>query len=417
MRKGVSLLEKMFIISPPVYRFMRDFNIRDFLAMQGFELNEELANYEISEDEEHRYGKLMNELVKNGELTKDIVLPFLVDQSRYSVLRNIFLHFISYEDEILDPNNILKNLKKLSHIDEAFGDLVNCKYLGPINTNSYEKELIYLNTEETGGVIEKLHIVLRKPLKLYDGTETVDNYAFEVDFRKGMLIAKVKNWEQESQQNLTKNIEYFTEEIKKSLNLRIINTDHDIQKVLKSMLNDLTSKVLNKVFMEVNEKLDGLVEKEVDKWSKKLLGEPLPLPAKELIDIKNNILNNFYKLYRLSIEDGQAIEDLHEKYGVEAYPRIVRFMDETIGEGKASSSDPTESLLDTSLYYDIRTRLESSKSLRHVTVYWLTCHQKSHFGTTLHNDRRNEFKINIKPHTYTKEMLEYVLRKIERYIE
>ncbi|MFQ3544227.1 hypothetical protein Q7A53_09070 [Halobacillus rhizosphaerae] len=410
-------MEKMFIISPPVYRFMRDFNIRDFLAMQGFELNEELANYEISEDEEHRYGKLMNELVKNGELTKDIVLPFLVDQSRYSVLRNIFLHFISYEDEILDPNNILKNLKKLSHIDEAFGDLVNCKYLGPINTNSYEKELIYLNTEETGGVIEKLHIVLRKPLKLYDGTETVDNYAFEVDFRKGMLIAKVKNWEQESQQNLTKNIEYFTEEIKKSLNLRIINTDHDIQKVLKSMLNDLTSKVLNKVFMEVNEKLDGLVEKEVDKWSKKLLGEPLPLPAKELIDIKNNILNNFYKLYRLSIEDGQAIEDLHEKYGVEAYPRIVRFMDETIGEGKASSSDPTESLLDTSLYYDIRTRLESSKSLRHVTVYWLTCHQKSHFGTTLHNDRRNEFKINIKPHTYTKEMLEYVLRKIERYIE
>ncbi|MEA4826656.1 MAG: hypothetical protein VB130_08500 [Clostridium sp.] len=57
-----------------------------------------------------------------------------------------------------------------------------------------------------------------------------------------------------------------------------------------------------------------------------------------------------------------------------------------MGEEKARSSDPMESVLDTSVFYDIKAGLDKEKNIKNTIIYWIKCKDKKNFGTAIHVD-------------------------------
>lgn len=406
-----------FFITDQVFKSIRYKDVRDFMKSKGIDVEERIRSLGINKDNNYEYPQLLNSLLRTGAVSKDEAISFLVDQTRYGQLRNIYIDFLSFDTDLSNEDVLTSKLRNLSNIDEEFGKLNQPEKIGPINTNIQENsELVYLNVERNNGIIKKIYITLRKKLS-NNSHEWADHYSFEVDLSKRMLVSKARNWDQKTDNSydLKGNLNNFKDQIISALDLKTIQTNTDIQRLMLNILNDITLKVLQPTMDDVDEKLREDATLKVREWLGEIVDDPDSYPSQEVSNIIDNVLNNFYQVDRLMTSGVEKVSELNEKYGVCAYPRVVRFLDESIGEARAKSSDSKESLLETGLYFDIRTRLGSSKSLKYITVYWLTCSNSKHFGVTIHNDVRSELRMNFLPHTYDKEMLEYVLQKIEDY--
>ncbi|PAF15375.1 hypothetical protein, partial [Terribacillus saccharophilus] len=152
----------------------------------------------------------------------------------------------------------------------------------------------------------------------------LDHYSFEIDFDKGLLICKSKNWQTETTGNYDPkhNIEVLTNSIRIALNLVFKNNDTRIQKLMINIIDDITSKVLKPTIDYVDEKLKTEVHEETKKWVEGISDSKKSLPQKEFNNVVDNILNNFYQIRRVNLTKSEKISDLHNKYQVCAYPRV-----------------------------------------------------------------------------------------------
>jgi hypothetical protein len=67
------------------------------------------------------------------------------------------------------------------------------------------------------------------------------------------------------------------------------------------------------------------------------------------------------------------------------------------------------SVLDTSVFYDMKARLDKEKNIKNTIIYWLGCKGENHLGTAIHVNNQNRFKIVFYPKYYNKGMCDYVL--------
>ncbi len=407
-------------IDAKIHKYLYPYSIKRFLESEFGSLLPYIEMYEIKSDD-YIFSKLLDSMIYHKELSDFKVDKFLIDELNYGRLRNVFVSFIRSTRHLEIEENIIENIKKL----------VNKGYLNAekVNKSSFvynirkgmekgKKELVWFCIDKDEEEIPiNVRFLLAEGINNFNKGELNNYIGVEINLKYNLLVIKLRNWGDNS--GITYNLDELhrkvQDEIKKTFNLIIPHLSATAQNLVYNMVNDLSYNVLNQTINKVNEKLKPVVRPSLNKWSEKLLNDGGLLPEAEFEILEENILNNYYRISMQSEYGNLKVGDLKDKFGVKGYPRYVSFKDDTIGEGRAKSPDPKESLLDTSIYYDIKARLDQAQLIRLATIYWIDSPYNQHFGTTFYTDVQERFKFVVLPNFFNKEMNDYVLRQIDRY--
>lgn len=232
-----------------------------------------------------------------------------------------------------------------------------------------------------------------------------------------MLVIKLRDWNNRRDDDTTMDSLHriIQNLMRRVFNLSIPLLTATTRNIVYNMVNDLSSTVLNKAINKVDSLIKDDNDEQIKEWTNDVLGEGVSLPPAEFDVINRSLLNNFYKMYMQNEVDRLDSRSLKEKYKVNGYTRYVKFVDDTISEGRAKSPDPKEPLLDTSIYYDIKARLDQAKQIKMSTIYWIDAPGYESLGTTFYTDRQERFKFVVLVNFFNKEICDYVLRQIDKY--
>lgn len=409
------------LISPKIHRYLYPFSIRRFLV-QHFENVKELAKgYDLDLDDNMVYSHLLDAIIKDRSLEESEIDKFLIRELNYGRNKNVFVSFIQGTSHLEDERDVYEFINSLETKGYENAELVDKHpFVRDLRSgiSNGQKKLIYFNVEKSDLFsVRNIEILLAKGVIDNNGEECNYYIGVEINLDLGMLIIKLRSWDDSTEESfgLDKLHKRIKAKISSAMKLSILPLTVTSQKIVYSMINDLSHKVLEKSMDLVNEKIGNDVELNINSWTESILSEDIKLPPKEVNVISHSILNNFYRLYVQNEIDSLSGNSLKEKFNVDGYARYIKFMDDTIGEGRAKSSDPAESLLDTSIYYDVKARLDQAKQIKLATVYWLNIAGYDKVGTTFYTDHQERFKFIVLINFFDKEICNYVLQKINEY--
>lgn len=275
-----------------------------------------------------------------------------------------------------------------------------------------EKKLLYVSiNKDENGELKFINLLLGECIRNPDnGTESNNYYPVIIDINDKMLIIRAKNWGKEFEDTaVDKSYKKIVGIIRSVFSLRLHQMTVIAQTTAYSLISNLVNSVVEEPMKMVNDKLFYSVDKQVKMWAQDILSKSNNLTPSDVNVLVQVILNNYCKYYMVRELKAVKVKDFKEKYGVEGYPRYIRFIDDTVGEGRAKSADSKESLLETSLFYDIKARLDQAKSIKLMQIYWTTCPVNDWFGISIKTDIQGCLKVTFLPHHYNKEMYEYVV--------
>ena len=414
-------IETAFSISPQVQRGLYPFAVQKFLQKQlsDFKQFEEQENINRSVD--LYYSRLLDRAIEKNLITKGQAEKFLIDELNFGRLRNLYIYLLQDTSHLEDIEEVKKSINALSrfyNVDKTFNGFPFIYNLNA-KTERGDTGLVHADIElDEDGKVSNILLLFSKGI-FADGQEMNYYTGIEINVELKMLIIKLRDkldeWNYEAKMHKVQLL--FKQNIANCFSLSTPLATSRIQKLIYAMTSDLTNKVLTPVTSKVNEVLETSVTQQISNWNQAILEDSVEITQADYEGVKNAILNNYYRLYMQNIVGKIDSKDLVEKYKVSGYLRTVKFVDDTIGEGKAKSSDSKESLLDTSIYYDIKTRLDQSKTIKFSTIYWVDIpNTKERVGTTFHIEPSGRFRCNMLPNYFNKEMCDYVLRKIAKYL-
>ncbi len=410
------------MISPKVHRYLYQYSIGRLLEENKIDnIGELIEDIKLDKTNPLFYSHLLDALISRGEIDEHKVNDFLIKELNYGRAKNVYVSFLNNVTHLRNEDNVYKYVRALRGKGYKNSEGVEThpyisNLMGGIHKG--DKELIFFDIEkDEENNIKNIKLLLGECVKKIDGDECNNYFGIEINLELKMLIIKMRNWENQIEYNygLDTKHDMIKKRIKSAFNLVIPPSTSTMQSLMYNMINDLSSKVLNETFEHVNEKIEESVEEKIKFWSKKISNSEIELPKADLDVIKRTILNNFYKMYMHNEVEKLHINNLKETFKVNGYPRYVKFVDDTISEGRARSSDPEESLLDTSIYYDIKARLDQSKHIRLTTIYWINFPGYNRIGTTFYTESQERFKFIALPNYFSEEMCNYVLRQIDKY--
>ncbi|AQX56626.1 hypothetical protein [Priestia flexa] len=414
-------LNAKYLISPKVHRSLYQYSIKRFLEDTIEDLPSKIEKYEVNMNDELNYSRLLDKLIVKGDIDNKRVDEFLLNDLNYGRMKNVYISFIYDVTGLKDEKNVIRYVKLLRNKGYLNADAVSSSpFIGNLRrgTPLGEEELTYFDIEKNNsGEVNNIRLLLSKGINDNAGTEYNNYIGVEINLEYSMLVIKIRNWENNSEQNygidtLHKRIQ---DDVKNVFHLSIPLATATTQQLVYNMVNELSGKVLNQAIEKVDENLQTVVDKQVKEWSEIILSEDVIIPPSDLDVIKKSILHNYYRIYMQNEIGVLKVGQLKEKFGVDGYPRYVKFVDDTIGEGRAKSADPKESLLDTSIFYDIKARLDHAKNIRMATVYWIDSPGYDYLGTTFYTDHQERFKFVVLANFFNKEICDYVLRQINKY--
>lgn len=425
VRRGIIMSNTKVVsnmISPKVHRYLYPYAIRKFLGENKIQNTGELIE-EIKLDKTNPifYSQLLDALISRGEIEEYKVNDFLINELNYGRARNVYVSFFNNATHLSNEEEIYKFVRSLEENGYKTAEKVNTHpYVSNLRRGipKGDKELIYFDIEKDGdNYIKNIKLLLGECVIKKDRDECNNYFGIEINLELKMLVIKLRNWENQLESNYS--LDYMHDVIKRRIKsafrLFIPSSTTTMQELMYNMINDLSSKVLRETFEHVNDKIEENVEDEIRSWSKKISNNEIEPPRAELDVIKKTILNNFYKMYMHHEVEELHINTLKETFKVDGYPRYVKFIDDTVSEGRARSSDPDETLLETSIFYDIKARLDQAKHIRLTTIYWINFPGYTRIGTTFYTESLERFKFIALPNYFNEEMCNYVLRQIDKY--
>jgi hypothetical protein len=408
------------LIHPKVHRAIYPYAIKRFLEDNVDELESKITEYNIDISDEYKYSRILDSVVNNNDIDSSLVDNFLINEFNYGRMRNVYVSFISDVSHLKNEDNVIRYLNSLNNKGYKNSEEVTCApFIKNIRKGIQkgEEELIFFDNTKEGEEIKNIRIVFAQSIINEEGNESNNYIAVEINLEHKFLVIKIRNWENNNEQNYSMDTlnKLIQDDIKQAFHLSIPLATSTTQQLVYNMVNELSGKVLNQAVNEVNEKVSELVKSQVVEWSKKILSEEVTLPISDHEVVVQSILNNYYRIYMQNEIGVLKVGKLKEKFEVDGYPRYVKFIDDTIGEGRARSSDPKESLLDTSIFYDIKARLDQAKQIKIATIYWIDSPGYDYLGTSFYTDSQERFKFVVLANFFNKEICDYVLRQISKY--
>lgn len=408
-------------ISPNVHRALYNYSIKRFLEANVDGLSDFISKYEIDIKKDMAYSHLLDALVSNGNINNREVDQFLLNELNYGRARNVYLSFIQEVSHLENEDRIISYVKSLSRKGYKNAEKVE-SYPVVFNLRKGitpgENELINFDIEkDSEGNPLNITLLLGQGV-INNEKEKANNYiGVEINLKYKILVVKLRNWESNNEYNFGLDTMHksIQDDIKNIFNLTIPLLSATSQKLIYNMINELTGKVLNKAIDKVSTTLNDRVNDQLREWTSDILSEGDILPEAEFDVLNELILNNFYRIYMQNEIGVLKVGSLREKFAVNGYPRYVKFTDDTIGEGRARSADPRESLLDTSIFYDIKARLDQSKQIKMATIYWIDSPDYDYLGTTFYTDSPERFKFVVLANFFNKEICDYVLQQVDKY--
>lgn len=405
----------MSIINPKVHRALYNFSIKRFIEEKVEDISQYIVDSNIDVNNELGYSKLLDYLINERVIGNQEIDDFLINELNYGRSRNVFVSFIQETSHLKNNNDIIKFIKKLESKGYKNAELVKDEFfVGDIRRGIPvgEEELVWSCIDKnTSGNPCNIRLLLAKGDIDIEDNEQNYYIGVEINLEYNFLVVKLRNWENQnySLDTLHKSIQ---DDIKKAFNLVIPLLSATSKEIVYNIINDLSTKVLQKAISTVDETLKNKVRESLKEWTDNLLTEEVVLPDAEYDVLTQSILNSYYRIYMQNEYGVIKVKELKNQFGVNGYPRYVKFTDDTIGEARAKSSDPKESLLDTSIYYDVKARLDQAKIINMATVYWIDSPTYEYLGTTFYTDNHERFKFIVLPNFFDKGICDYVLRQI-----
>ncbi|MFR2299522.1 MAG: hypothetical protein ACLS6P_04620 [Clostridium paraputrificum] len=409
------------ILDSTVFRTLHIPNIKLFLKNKSIDIDKKIKEYNIDTSSKAMYLQLINKLLEHNFLNEDDLSEFLINELNYGRAKNMYIEFITDIDEL----NLNEWIKKINFLQlkgyNINGSIANDYYLNGIEKyiDTGEKKLVFAKIDHDNNKVNCIRLLLGEGATLNNAGDKCNNYySIEINLELMIIGIRIINW---GDQLLPK---YAPDKKFRDLFIDIksvflikshANLDYT-QKLVYKLVNDLTGKVLNSTVGYVDSILKQEIEKKVDEWGLEVLKDGKGISKSDKDVICELILNNYYRVRMSKQYKRLTPKILINNFGVQAYPRQVKFIDDTIGEGKAKSSDPIESVLDTSVFYDIKARLDKEKNITNSIIYWIGCINENSFGTAIHVDNHDRFKVVFYPKYYfNKEKCDYVLCQIKKY--
>lgn len=410
-------MQATYVIEPKVHRALYQNAVKKLLVENLEDYSKFLTESGYSIMSDLVDSRLLDKAIDDSLISIDKVNEFLINEINYGLQRNLYIYYLADTTLLEDELYVTKSINSLSRYYSNC-DLVNgfpFVYKISMGTDHGKTELIYADVTKEDSVIKNISLVFSKGIT-YDGAEVNYYIGVEINVELKTMIIKLRGkegYDGPFKININELQNNFKINIINIFNLESINTNLLIQKVIYNMTRDLTDKVLSPTMTVVNSKMASEVQQIITQWNKLIIDEEVELTTKDINSIKESILNNYYRLHMQHVIGKIPNKTLVDKYEVDGYVRTVKFVDDTIGEGKAKSHTKKESLLDTSVYYDIKSRLDDSKVIKYTTIYWINMNDKYEpMGTSFHAESNGRFKCNVLPYYFDKEVFDYVLRKI-----
>lgn len=410
-----------YYVSPQVHRTIYQYSLYKFLKTNISNYDEFIKEANINISNEYYYNKLLDKAIDNSLISSTQVEQFLINELNYGMLKNLYIYVLQDTTHLEDVDNIIlyiKSLNRFYNVSNAFSDF---PFINKINQKSERNktDLVYCNLSyDENNNVSSIYLLFSKGI-LYNSSELNYYVGIEINVKLKLLVVKLRDHldDLDREAKMHKVQDDFKQNMVNCFSLGSTQAAPKIQSLVHNMTFDLTNKVLSPVISKIDAKLDSLINEQLLIWNSAVIDNSVELTPKDTEGVKLSILNNYYRLYMQNVVGKISKKDLIEKYKVSGYLRTVKFVDDTIGEGKAKSSDAKESLLDTSIYYDIKTRLDQSQSIKFSTIYWIDVpNTKVNVGTTFHIEPNGRFKCNMLPNYFNKEMCDYVLQKIAEYL-
>ncbi|MDQ0087614.1 hypothetical protein J2T12_001008 [Paenibacillus anaericanus] len=408
------------MISPQVHRALYRYSIKHFLKKKKINSKKAAEEYGIDLSEELGYSRLLDRLMDEGKVSVGEVDKFLHQEFNYGRMKNVYISKIAPNDKLNIDEYVISCVGGLSNQGYTADHFLisSGNFIGDYKRSIPEgqKVLLYFEIKREGESTKSIHLLFAENAIDPNGHKTINYIPVEIRLDYSFLVIRLRNWgsnENEDNNNLNTMHNLIRAEIVSLFGLRIISNSTSEQKIVFNVLSDLTNSVLNPTISVVNDALKADIENDITKWSEALFDSNI-IPDADREVIVQQVLYAFYKLHLFQSFGGSTITKLIQ-LGIEGYPRYVKFLDDTVGEGRARSSNPKESLLDTSIFYDIKARLDQAKSIRLSTVYWITAPGYKRLGTSFHTFAHNQFKCVILPNFFNEGISEYVLQKVKKY--
>lgn len=409
------------ILDSTVFRSLHKPNIKKFLEEKLIDIDRKIEEYRLDDSSKGLLLELINKLLEHKFLSKEDLNKFLIDELNYGRSKNMYIEFIT-NIESLSYNDWIERINLLEVKDYKIRNKVtNDYYLNDIEKfiDTGEKKLVYSEIEHDDENVKCIRLLLGEGVILRDSSNRCNNYySVEINLELMLVVVRIINWGEEILPKYAPDNKFkeIFSDIKSIFTIRSHARLDFTQKLVYKLVNDLTGKVLDSTTKYVDGILKKDIMQKVESWGRQVLGSGKNIQKSDRDVICELILNNYYRVKMSKDYKRLTPKILMDKFGVQAYPRQVKFFDDTVGEGKARSSKPMESVLDTSVFYDIKARLDKEKNIKNSIIYWIGCKAEKHFGTAIHVDNHNRFKIVFYPKYYfNKEKCDYVLREIKKY--
>ncbi|MEC2073197.1 hypothetical protein [Alkalihalophilus marmarensis] len=408
-------------IAPAVHRSIYNYSVKYFLEKQGKDHVKKAKDLKLQSNDELKYHKILDFYITKDEINRTEVNNFLFEQVNYGRMKNIFIYEIQ---------NI--NFSKVSNFENIIHCINNLKYknantlkekyfVGDLRKGlkQNEKELFCLETfTDSKGHLESIHLLLAKGIKNNQGEDCNHYIPVEIKLKERKVYIRMKNWESSAKFygfKLDEEIKKVVEDLKHSFDFTLQMPIDKTQSIIRRMLRDLTQTVL----MSTQDKVNNLIEEDVRvtirDWAKKTLPTNVTLLEKDYINLEKYILNHFYSLKFKFDHKDLTTNTIQQSFNVPGYPTYVKFTDDTISEARTKSQSTSESLLLTSIYYDLKARLDDANQIRLATVYWTDAPIRKNLGVSYKGDVQNQLNVVVKYNFFNKEIYDHVLQKIRKY--
>ncbi|WP_214736930.1 hypothetical protein [Exiguobacterium sp. s162] len=405
-----------FNVSPLLHRSLYRYSLKNFIENELHDRYEEVKEsyQDIDFEDSLGFSRFLDRCLRDDHISIESFTRFVIEELNYGRQRNMYVSFLMDCSFLNNEALVIEKINDLNLTNEHSVTMLPYSNGLLDGVSPGEKRLIYSDVIKDDTDITSVRLVFGNHI-YHDAAECNNYVAVEINIPLKLLVVKVRNWKDDNEH--TSNTNQLAEEIKirikAAFNLHTPLMTNSSQRLVRRMTMELTESVLKPTRDIVDAKIKSEIHNKSEEWLKSLSNKNFS--TTDLNYLEDAILNNFYRLY-MHNEIGKLSNDqLFEIYNVAGYPVNVKFTDDTIGEARAKSADTSESLLDTSVYYDLKTRLDSSDRLKTVTIYWIDLSSEKHFGTTFNLESQEKLKIVIKPNFFRKELSDYVLRKIELY--
>ncbi|AWB29591.1 hypothetical protein HYH96_07565 [Clostridium botulinum] len=409
------------VVDASVFRALHKPNITRFLESKSISIQNKIEEYRLDNSSKGVLLELINKLLEHNFLIEEDVNTFLIDELNYGRAKNLYMEFITENDKL----NCEQWIERINLL-EAKGYMINDKvtskyYLNNIHKyiDTGEKKLIYSEIEDNDdGDIQCIRLLLGEGITFKNNDKCNNCYSVEINFKLMIIAIRIINWGDQTipkyaPDNKFKEIFFDIKDIFPIKSHAQLSFN---QNLVYKLVDDLTGRVLKSTIEYVNNIIKDDVNKNVILWGENILGKGNNISKSDIKVITELILNNYYRIKMSKEYRRLTPKILMEMFGVQAYPRQVKFFDDTVGEGKAKSPTPMESVLDTSVFYDIKARLDKERNIKNTIIYWLGCKDERDFGSAIHVDNHDRFKIVFYPKYYfNKEKCDYVLQEIKKY--